>query len=250
MKALLESLLFPPGLWLLVGAWGLVLWQRRRAALALLLLALVGAYLSSLPITAYLLLDGLQSYPALAPDTLPRRGTEAVVVLAAGRLYDAPEYGGDTVSGLTLERLRYGVRLSRRSGLPLVVVGGQPESREQALATLMAEAARDDFMLPPLALETRSRSTWENAAFTAALLARHGIRQTYLVTHAWHMPRAMLAFRAAAPAITVLPAPTGFVVPNNRLWMNGLPSPRALYRVHLAFHEYLGLLYYRLKSTF
>jgi len=41
------------------------------------------------------------------------------------------------------------------------------------------------------------RETWENAAFTARMLRRENVDKILLVTHAWHMPRAKVAFAAA-----------------------------------------------------
>src|SRR3546814_14888599 len=57
--------------------------------------------------------------------------------------------------------------------------------------------------------ESESTSTWTNARLSAAKLRAAGIRRFYLVTHAWHMPRAMLAF--AGTGLEAVPAPTCFV---------------------------------------
>ena len=59
-------------------------------------------------------------YPhALAPGAA--QDAEAIVVLGAGRRKHAPEFGGDTVNRLALERLRYAARLARETGLPVLV---------------------------------------------------------------------------------------------------------------------------------
>ena len=46
-------------------------------------------------------------------------------------------------------------------------------------------------------LESTSRTTWENARFSATLLRQHGWHRVLLVSDAWHLPRALIAFRAA-----------------------------------------------------
>ena len=51
----------------------------------------------------------------------------------------SPEWGGDTVSPITLQRARYGAWLARRSGLPVLVTGassgiGEATARELAAA--------------------------------------------------------------------------------------------------------------------
>lgn len=57
-----------------------------------------------------------------------------------------------------------------------------------------------------IALGTAS-NTRGNAAESAAWAARENIRSLRLVTGAYHMPRSLLEFRAAAPGIAVVPHP-------------------------------------------
>lgn len=248
MKYLLETLLFPPGINIAIALLGLMLWRpRRRAALVILAGDTLLLYLFSLPLTAWALMSALQPYPPLQVRALRSGAAQAIVVLGAGRYSDAPEYGGDTVSRFELERLRYGARLQRLTQLPLMLVGGMTRTEEGRTpeSLMMKDAAEKDFGAAVTWTETRSRTTAENAANAAALLREHGIRHIYLVTHAWHMPRAMWAFQHAG--IEVTPAPTAFVTmtrnERDRAW---LPNAQALYNVSLAMHEMTGMLWYRL----
>jgi uncharacterized SAM-binding protein YcdF (DUF218 family) len=248
MKYLLETLCFPPGINIVIAVLALILWKyRRRTALILLAGDTLLLYFFSLPFTAWALMSSLQTSPPLSPQDLKTSKSQAIVVLGAGRYRDAPEYGGDTVSRFELERLRYGVRLQRLSQLPLMLVGGGTESEDGRMpeALLMKEAAIDDFGVPVMWTEQRSRTTAENAINAAALLRDHGVHHILLVTHAWHMPRAAWAFRRAG--IQVTPAPTSFETSNeddrDTRW---LPSARALYKVNLALHEITGLMWYQL----
>jgi uncharacterized SAM-binding protein YcdF (DUF218 family) len=247
MKYILEMLCFPPGLNIGIAVLSLVVWLRwRRAALVLLIGDVSLLYLLSLPLTATALMSILQPYPALQPKDLNRAHAQAIVVLGAGRYRDALEYGGDTVSQFELVRLRYAVHLYRLSHLPLVLVGGMnaAEQGRMAESLLMKQAAIADFGVPVMLTEEHSRTTAENAVNVAALLREHGIHRILLVTHAWHMPRAMWAFQHSG--IQAIPAPTGFIneVDSNRdhPW---LPSARAMYETRLAFHEIVGILWYR-----
>ena len=65
--------------------------------------------------------------------------------------------------------------------------------------------------MPPTAVieELCSLSTHENAVFSAAILARLGVRRAAVVTCPWHMARALAGFRAAG--VDVIALPTGFV---------------------------------------
>lgn len=246
MKYILETLCFPPGLNLGVAVLSLVLWRRwRRVAVTLLLGDVALLYLLSLPLTATALISVLQPYPPLNPQDLNR--AQAIVVLGAGRYSDAPEYGGDTVSQFELVRLRYAAHLYRLSHLPLVLVGGATDAEKGRIAEslLMKKAAEDDFGVPVMWTEEHSRTTAENAANVAALLRDHGIHRIFLVTHAWHMPRAMWAFHHSG--IQAIPAPTGFILEDashrDHPW---LPSARAMDELRLALHEIVGILWYRI----
>ena len=52
------------------------------------------------------------------------KSAQAIVVLGGGLYFDTPEYGGDTVGGSTLERLRYAATIARKTNLPVLVTGG------------------------------------------------------------------------------------------------------------------------------
>lgn len=248
MKYVLETLCFPPGINIVIAVLVLVLWKyRRRTALVLLVGDTLLLYFFSLPFTAWALMSSLQTSPPLSPQDLKISKAQAIVVLGAGRYRDAPEYGGDTVSRFELERLRYGAHLQRLSQLPLMLVGGGTETEKDRMpeALLMKEAAIDDFGVPVMWTEEHSHTTAENAINAAALLRNHGVSRIFLVTHAWHMPRAAWAFRHAG--IEVTPAPTSFETSNaDDRELNWLPSASALYKVNLALHEITGLMWYRI----
>lgn len=54
--------------------------------------------------------------------------------------------------------------------------------------------------------ERRSMSTRENAQFAARILGQRGVREVGIVTCAWHLPRALRAFRACGLACAGVPA--------------------------------------------
>ena len=67
----------------------------------------------------------------------------------------------------------------------------------------------------------------------------------YLVTHAWHMPRARLAFEHAG--FQVIAAPTAFTTGFQTTALDVLPDARALRDSALFFHELIGMLWYRVR---
>jgi uncharacterized SAM-binding protein YcdF (DUF218 family) len=172
----------------------------------------------------------------------------AIVVLSGDIEPHAPETAtGATIGAMTLTRLRHGAVLGRRLGLPLLLSGGVLSGSPIPEATLMAESLVADFNLTPGWIETRSRTTCENARYTAEIMRAHGIAQVYLVTHAWHMRRALLAFRLAG--IEALPAPTGFTPPFVFRATSFVPSPSGYRSAQLFFHELVGRLAYGLTCA-
>ena len=213
---IVELAILPPGSLLALALLGFLISLKWRG-LGLTVVALSIAVLTSmsLPLTGRQLTAALEaSTTPLYADALEeaRKKAGAIVVLGAGRYANAPEYGSDTVSRFALERLRYAARLHRQTGLPILVTGGAPNGVKPAEAILMRTALQKDFDVTPRWVESRSRNTMENAVFSTVLLARVGIERVILVTHAWHMRRALWSFTLAGLKVT--PAPIQIQVCN------------------------------------
>ncbi|HEY0420842.1 MAG TPA: YdcF family protein, partial [Acetobacteraceae bacterium] len=179
------------------------------------------------------------------PDAPP---PSAIVILSAeGREFRAGGIvEGHDVGPLTLERLRAGALLQRRTQLPVLTSGGLLRQSDPPIARTMAEVLTRDFAVPVRWVEDASSDTWENARLSTALLRRDGEASVYLVTHAWHMRRALLAFSRAG--IAVSPAPVAIdPLPGGEL-SNFVPSASGWMRSYFALHEWIGLLAYALRS--
>lgn len=245
LKKLVGQLLLPPLLPMLLILAGLLLLKKlRRSALLLAWGGLIAAFVSSSPLTVRALLIPLETTPPITQEQLSQ--ADAIIVLSGGKRSYAPEYGGETVNTATLERLRYGARLARQSGLPVLLTGGLPKDG-QSEADLMAEALVNDFDIQPRWVESRSRDTLENAVYSAKLLNEAGLSRVVLVTHASHMPRAQSAFQAQG--LQVIPAPTAWLANHDE--QTGLPPllPQAnsAFAGWYATHEWLGRLFYALQ---
>lgn len=248
IRYLLKQLLLPPGalLLLLLAAW----WLRRRfprLAAGCFGLGLAGLWLMSLPIAVEWSARLLEREPALAEaqwSGLAQRA-QAIVVLGGGREQGDPAWDGDQPSPLALERLRYAARLARAVELPLLLSGGLHFGRPPSEAALMAEVLARDFGVVVRWREEASRTTWENATLSAALLREAGVERVVLVTQAWHMPRARWCFEQAG--LQVVAAPLGFLgVANGRPAGGWLPEARALWQSSLLLNEVIGLIAYPL----
>jgi uncharacterized SAM-binding protein YcdF (DUF218 family) len=234
----------PPGLCLLLLLAGLLVRRRwPRTGLGLQIAGLVLLWLLSTPFVAGAMLRTLQTEAALPP-TGPLPEADAIVVLSAEADGEAAEYGTSTPGAMTLQRVRYAAALHRRTGLPVLTSGGLPGPGVEPLASSMARTLEQEFAVPVRWREERSSDTWQNAAFSAGLLTPDGVRRVLLVTHAWHMPRAMACFRRQG--LEVVPAPTAFRAP---AWTHPgclIPSTGGLRDSYLALHEWYGRLAYLL----
>ena len=193
-------------------------------------------------------LVGLALVAALEPpfDDPLQHPADAIVVLSGGSYPDAPEYGGDTVNGSSLERLRYAALLHKRSGKPILVSGGNPLHNATPEAEQMRAVLENEWRIPVAWSDATSNNTRENARNSYALLDQAGIRRIYLVTHAWHMPRARFAFEQAG--FTVIPAATRHTARHTLRLADFVPGAEGLTLSTTFFREILGSLWYRLIS--
>ncbi len=241
-----EYLLLPPASTLLLMALGLILLRRwPLVGYSLSAFGLVALYLASIPVVSYGLLNSLQArYSELKE--IPE-SAQAIVVLGGGRNPGAGEGGRDTVSKYALERLRYAARLQRKTGLPLLLSGGRVYDEPLSEAQLAKELLETDFGVSAQWLEEQSRNTFENALYTKAKLEQDGVEHVLLVTHGWHMPRAMWSFNHVGLRAT--PAPASFSQPEavQKNALTFLPQAEALLGTKLALHEWLGKIWYLLR---
>lgn len=243
-----KQLLLPPGglLLLLLAAW----WLRRRAprlSALCFVVGLGGLWLMSLPVMVQWAAQALEREPAI-PEAqwagLHERA-QAIVVLGAGRERADPAWQSDQPGHIALERLRYAARLAKATELPILASGGLHYGQPPSEAALAAETLQRDFATPIRWQEERSRTTWENAVYSAAMLKAEGIERIVLVTSAAHMPRSRWCFEQNG--MTVIAAPVGFLgVPNGRPLGGWMPEAKAVWQSGQLLNEAVGMLIYPL----
>jgi uncharacterized SAM-binding protein YcdF (DUF218 family) len=255
-KPILTALLLPPVpflLLILVGA-RLIL-PRRGLGWFVIVLSVVGIWLSACTGSGRLIEQFMLHVPAPASsdriaewrsEARAKGGSLAIVVLGGGAEPIAPEYGVTNLAARSLERLRYGLWLSRETGMPVAFSGGvgwaQAQSGSEAEAA--ARIAAQDFNRPLKWTETESRDTRENAGYTVPLLKRAGVTHLVLVTHGWHMPRAKRAFDELATinGMRIDIAPMGLARRVDIQPLDWLPTPLGYQRTQTAMREWFGLV--------
>lgn len=206
LPLLLTLILIP---WL-VRSWP---WKRFTSGAGLVLLLLYGVVASPLAIhvSNWLLVRPLPEDAG--------QPAEAIVVLGRG-------------SELQADRVQVAAQLWQAKRAPRIFVSGVYD------APLMAKALADRGVTPSaIDGEPCSRTTEQNAQFTAALLQPQGVHQIVLVTDPPHMLRSVLTFRSFG--FEVIPHPNPF------------PSHyQARKQAFLIVREYAGLITYGLLGRF
>ena len=201
LRQTLAAMLLPPlGLLLLAVVAGLLAWRGRRWAGWLAAGCALAVLLLATPAVASALRWSLERELSTA---IPGEAAAAAIIILGAEV--AHGRTGAGVGPLTLERLRAGAALHRATGLPMLVTAGILADGDPPLAELMAASLAEDFRAPARWVERQAADTAQNARLSAALLRRDGVTTAYLVSHAWHLPRALGAFARAGFA--VLPAP-------------------------------------------
>jgi uncharacterized SAM-binding protein YcdF (DUF218 family) len=257
-KPVLAALLLPPVPLLVLVLMGarLILW-RRFLGWMLVLLSTILLWLGACSgVGDWMARAFLSQPPPLSADRIAALKKAAsggkpgvvVLMLGAGREALAPEYGVASLSDPSLERLRYGVWLSRETGAPMMFSGGLGHASEPGTteADVAAEIAQREFMRPMRWVEPKSRDTRENAQYSAALLRDLDVQQVVLVTHGWHMPRALRMFKEAAAREKaqweVVPAPMGLGQSVERTALRWIPSSEGTQLVRAVLREKFALL--------
>jgi uncharacterized SAM-binding protein YcdF (DUF218 family) len=252
MYHLIVDLLRPPVLvYLVVGVALALLWRKRpqtRRRLVVVTAAFVLLTLLCLPVTGYLALRTLEGpYPPL--ERRPDDAGAIVVLSGSMQLLDGQgvrvELGTDT-----LYRCLRAAELYREAPCPVVVSGGKVHDSDPG--PTLAEAmhkflVRQGVAAKHLIVEDRSHNTHENAVECSRLLAERGISRVVLVTDATHLIRAEGCFRQQGLDVV----PCGCRYRTGR-WRGAVadfvPSPSAAAGFETAWHEWLGIAWYRLRG--
>ena len=236
VKKVLTALVLPPTGPLILAFLGLMLLKARpMLGRGLAWLGILMLLMFSLPFVSDTLLGFLDGSPPL--DFAKASNAQAIVILGGGVRRNALEYGGDTLGRLTLERVRYGALVARKTRLPVLVTGGVVYGAV-AEATLMTQSLEEEFNVKVRWAEGTSRNTHENAVRSAEILLASGIRHVILVAHGFDMRRAKAEFTAAGLEVT--PAPTHIPSGTSDSLLELVPSVSSLQDSYYALYELLA----------
>lgn len=231
------------GVVLVMVGWG------RRLGLALAALGPALLLASGLsPLSNWLAMPLEERFPAYRDDGSPVHG---VIVLGGAANGDDSAARGQLVVNEAGERILALIELAKRyPEAKLVFSGGgstfleneSPESEAVARFGAAIGIPRER-----LIIETKSRTTAENASETKALVTPRLGERWLLVTSAWHMPRSVGSFRAVGFEVT--PYPVDYRTRGAEDARRGfLYASEGLRRLDLMSKEWVGLVAYRLTG--
>lgn len=217
-----------------------VYYQHKRLAYSLIIFVVFANYLFATPLMTQVIFAIIGQYRPLTIEQIKQQQAQAIVILGGG-FYLGQEYNYIyQAGGASSQRLQYGAYLAQTTQLPIILSG--MEAKYGMNNTLKQLGVTAKF------LETDSLDTHQNAQYSAQLLHKQGIKHIILVTDAWHMSRAVLAFQYAGFQVTAAPTdfPQGSFQQNPQWWQATLTT-----FIHntRGWSEIFAHLKYRLRYT-
>jgi uncharacterized SAM-binding protein YcdF (DUF218 family) len=246
----LGVMLLPTNGLLLLGLVGVLLLVTRYALLGRKLLI---ASVLLLALCGFSPLGNLLLYPLenrFPPRDATQGAPDGIVVLGGPIDADLSVAHGTPVIRSEPDRIVAAAELARKyPNARIVFTGGSPnlisnDAREADFAVEIFERLGID--KTRLIVERRSRNTYENAAFSKALVGPKPGERWLLVTSAFHMPRAVGLFRKAGFAIE--PYPVDWRVGEGADVLAFSQAAIGLARTDIAMREWIGLLAYWLAG--
>lgn len=244
LKNLLGSLILPPAGLALLGIAGLVLLrQKHKLGISLIVTTILTNLFLAMPIVSNNLLHSLEHDAPLDPTHLPQN-RQAIAVMGCGIYQNPPEFPTHIPSDCALGRMSYAAYLHQQTKLPILITGGGSDNVDAKEALVMRDFLEKQWQVPVSWIETDSWNSFESAQNSFLLLKSQGITRIFLVTHTWHMLRSKRAFENAG--FTVTAAPTHFTRMPEAILNRFIPHVDAYKNSHTALREYLGMVFYRL----
>lgn len=245
MKVLATSLLFPPGLGILICLIAFHFLKKKTLAFGrfLLFIGLVVSWgLSTEAMGRFLSVMLISEVEQ--PTNINIEEVDAIVVLTGGM-----NYAGEVGWLPRKESYRRGAvafELQNRIGsrVPIIISGGKTAGLKHPSEAQVVQRQfdRHQAQITPVWLEESSSSTYENALHSVAMLKNKEMDTVFLVTSEIHMPRALAAFRGRG--IDPIPFPVFALERRELYWGDYLPSWYGAETTAKALYEILGIVQY------
>lgn len=170
-----------------------------------------------------------------------------IVLAGAERLRYSTRHNQVILDGAA-ERLIEAAKLARKfPALPIIYCGGgriEDMLTEVEIARKFFDEAGID--LNRIRFDDKSYNTYTNAIEAKKLITQDETGKWLLVTSAFHMPRAVGAYRTAG--INIQPYPVDYRTELFTSWLSKPNAGRNLHELDYAVHEWVGLLAYYISG--
>jgi len=228
---ILEMFLLPSVFVLVLILIGIILiFRKKRGKLGkiLIILGILLYYLFSITPVADLIISPLEKqYQPVQKEELNK--ADKIVLLLGGKESDVLRAS----EVLRLYNLQSAIIISGRDPLSPKI-----EEAKEVKDFLVERGIPSENII----LEDKSRNTFESAKNIKEILDDEPF---FLVTSAYHLPRAIETFQKART--NPIPAPADFKIEKNYDILDFFPDAQNLRNSDIALHEYFGILWYRLK---
>lgn len=227
----------------------LVLWllaTKKKSDTLILFFVIVLLYgFSIFPVSNYLSYQLEKDY--INHPSKDKTKLDVIVVLSAGA-YDINTLNKTFLGETTTVRLVHAVQMFKKYDARYLVCSGQGQAKIPN-ARLMAQMA-EDMGVPKdkIRIEAVSNNTYDHALEFNKMFADKNIR-VGLVTSASHMKRSEREFRKFFGNVLPLPANYLYASPAGTPAVRYIPHSQWLYNNTLVFHEYVGKIWYSVKSS-
>ena len=248
-----STLILPPGLFILMLLCIFVLLMKNKikSVKILFLSAIILLYLISIePVKDGVLRPLENKFIPIGADVY---NFDLIIVLGGGVYEGYPNEEIDTsLSSESLKRILYAYGLYMYNKCPILVSGGivLPANNSKPEAVEMKEmlnsmGIRSDVLM----VESGSKDTLDNAILSKKLISGERYNKIALVTSAYHMPRSVMSFKQVG--INVVPAPVDYQTDRAGYSITSFfPSIGSLEGFVKGLHEYIGILYYKVRFRF
>lgn len=243
LKKTLSYFLEPFGmvLALLLFALYFLFTKRENRAKILLSLGVAMMFMYSYPpFTNYLISNLENQYPKYEY----QNDVAYIHVLGSGHNTDREQPLSSQVGSASIKRDIEGIIIHSKMPDSKIIFTGYAGETDVATAQMNANLAMSlGVDEASLIVNKKPKDTKEEALFTKSIV---GDKAFILVTSASHMPRSMMLFESLG--LHPIPAPTNYYKNSFNGYLDA-PSLREFKKSQIAMHEYIGILWSRLKAS-
>jgi uncharacterized SAM-binding protein YcdF (DUF218 family) len=197
------------------------------------------------PVSSYLSYQLEKDYINRPP--VEDKTTLDVIVALSGGVYEINALNKTFICESTIIRLVHAVQMYKKYNAKYLVCSGNGQGKVSE-AALMAQMA-EELGVPKdkIRVEAKSKNTYEHAIEFNKIFANKELK-IGLVTSAWHMKRSEKEFKKFFSNVQPLPSIYLYSSPAGTPAVRYIPRSQSLYENTLILREYIGLLWYSIKS--